>query len=134
MATNGAVRAIFLPTRSGEMAARDALDGKDRAAFRAGEASLEFRQIDPGGQIETGDVVRADVFGEREPVARKGGEDFALVRDRRGHDDVVGGDAVGGDEPDFVAPGVKVAHLAVPEELNLRARQPISWNGHLWKC
>ena len=112
MAADRSMKAIFLPAGTGEMAAGDTFDGEDFAAAGAGEAALEFGQVDAGGEIVAEDVVGADVFGEAKPMPGERGEDFALVGDRRGHDDVVSGDAIRGDQPDFVAPGIDVAHFA----------------------
>ena len=126
MAADRSMKAIFLPAGTGEMAAGDAFDGEDFAAAGAGEAALEFGQVDAGGEIVAEDVVGADVFGEAKPMPGERGEDFALVGDGGGHDDVVGGDAVRGDEPDFVMAGVDVADLALAQKGDVGLGETIS--------
>jgi hypothetical protein len=63
-------------------------------------------------------VVGDDVGEALEPPQRQLGEDFALVRNRRGQHDVVDGDPVGGDQDQIVAVGVDVADLARVQQLH----------------
>ena len=50
-----------------------------------------------------------------EPEQADGGEDLALVGNAVGHDDVVGADAIGGDDEQALAQVVNVAHLAATD-------------------
>jgi len=80
---------------------------------RAGQTPLEFGQINTNGQVVTEDVIRAKIRGKAEPVAGERGQDFALVGDGGGQDDIVSGDTVGRDEPDFLTACVNIAHFAI---------------------
>src|SRR3974390_3246828 len=114
-AADCAVRLIFLPSGAGEIAARDAFDGKRMRFANDHGASREFVQmlVEGGGKFGGGeDVVRHDVAKKIEPEERELREDAALVGDGSGHDDIEGGEAIGSDEEEAVAEIVNVAHFA----------------------
>jgi len=114
-AADGAIGLIFLPTGAGEIAARDAFDGKRMRFANDHGASREFVQmlVEGGGKFGGGeDVVRHDVAKKIEPEERELREDAALVGDGSGHDDIEGGEAIGSDEEEAVAEIVNVAHFA----------------------
>ena len=103
---------VVLPARPGDVAAHDALHRHHLEPLDQHRAAAELL----GHVRERDQVVRADLAGALEPEGRQPGEHLALVRDRRGMHDVVGGDPVGGDEQQAVfADGVDVPHLPAGE-------------------
>ena len=98
---------VLLPRRAGEAAADDALDRR---------ASRPAAEHHPPGQLGVlglgravgevgGDQVVAEHVAEvLDPEGGHGREHPALVRDRLGHDDVEGGQPVGGDHQQVPSP------------------------------
>ena len=57
-------------------------------------------------------MVGNDVFQQIEPEERKLRKDFSLVGNGSGHYDIEGGEAVSGNDEEFVSSIVDVAHFA----------------------
>ncbi len=117
MAGDGAFAAVFLPAGAGDVAAGDAFDGNDVGFFAEHGAAFEL-----GGEGVEGFWEFAEAGGEEvifkageffEPEEGEGGEDFSLVGDALGHDDVEGADAVGGDDEKGFAEVVDVADFSL---------------------
>ena len=116
---------VFLPARAGEVAAHDAFDGQRFRLFHnhaaAGELAGEGLQILRQRIAGAGDeVVRLERFRLREPEIGNLRQHLAFARDAVGHDDVEGGDAVGGDEEQAVAQIKYLPHLAAFEFFDAR--------------
>ncbi len=105
---DGARGLVVLPARARDVAAHDALDRHHLEPLDQHRATGELlRDLGVGDE-----VVGADVAQPAEPEGGQAREDLALVRDRRRVHDVVGRDAVGGDQQQAVlAHGVDVPHL-----------------------
>ena len=117
-APGGAMGLVFEPSGAREIAADNAFDGEGGGGAAAGEAACIFFWLGNGGRnIESEDVVRLGGGQGGKPELGDGGEECALAGDGVGEDDVVGGDTIGGDEPDFFLPTIDVADLARAEKL-----------------
>ena len=63
-------------------------------------------------------MIRNEVLQKIEPEQRKLREDPSFIRNRCGHDDIECGKTVGGDNEQFVAEIVDVAHFAASRGRN----------------
>lgn len=113
----GTLGFIFFPSTAREVTADDALDGEGRGGEAAGETTgVVFWRRDSSGDIESEDVVGSGGRQGFEPEFGNGGEEDAFAGNGVWKDDIVGGDAIGGDQPDFVLPTIDVPDLAGTEE------------------
>ena len=106
---------VVLPAGAAQVAAHDALNEQRLGFLHQHGAARQLFAIDVKRSREIGgakNMVGNDVFQQIEPEERKLRKDFSLVGNGSGHYDIEGGEAVSGNDEEFVSSIVDVAHFA----------------------
>ena len=108
---------IFFPGTASEVTADDTLDRQGLGGEATGQsACVFFWGRNAEWDVEAKNVMRMGGRESFEPEFRDGGEENSFPRDGVGKDDVVCGNTVGRNEPDFVLPAVDIANFSRSEQ------------------
>jgi hypothetical protein len=116
-APRGSFLLIFFPSTACEVTADDTLDRQGLGGKTTGQpACVFFWARNAGWDFEAKNVMRMGSRESFKPEFRNGGEQDSFSRDGVGENDVVCGNTIGRNEPDFVLPAVDVPNFSRSEE------------------